>query len=146
VGSFFEYVQMLPASESHHHAQPGGMIVHALETADIALSLRRKHILPPDAAPEDILRLEHRWTFGVFLAAISHDVGKAMADLRIAYRTVDGAGQWSPLAGSLNQYGAVLYQVDFTPPGAGLQRPSETSGGTDAADRAAIDDGLAGGR
>ena len=115
LANYFEYVQLLPASESHHHAQPGGMILHALETADIALSLRRKYILPPDAAAEDIPRLAHRWTFGVFLAALAHDVGKTMADLRIVYRTDGASRTWSPLAGSLNDYGARIYQVDFTP-------------------------------
>jgi integrating conjugative element relaxase (TIGR03760 family) len=113
---YVEFVQLLPASESHHHAQPGGLIVHALETADIALAIRRSHILPPDAVPEDIARLEHRWTFGVFLAALAHDVGKAMADLRVEYRSTGGARLWSPVAGSMNDCGAQRYRVEFTPP------------------------------
>ena len=116
LASYVEFVQLLPASEAHHHAQPGGLIVHALETADIALALRRSHILPPDAVPEDIARLEHRWTFGVFLAALAHDVGKAMADLRVEYRSDSGPRLWSPVAGSMNDCGAQRYRVDFTPP------------------------------
>jgi hypothetical protein len=66
---FMAFVQLLPASESHHHAQPGGLLLHALETANLALHLRRAQVLPPGVAPEDIQRREHRWTFGVFLAA-----------------------------------------------------------------------------
>lgn len=116
LANYVEFVQLLPASEAHHHAQPGGLIVHALETADIALALRRSHILPPDAVPEDIARLEHRWTFGVFLAALAHDVGKAMADLRVEYRSASGPRPWSPVAGSMNDCGAQCYRVDFTPP------------------------------
>lgn len=116
LASYVEFVQLLPASEAHHHAQPGGLIVHALETADIALALRRSHILPPDAVPEDFARLEHRWTFGVFLAALAHDVGKAMADLRVEYRSASGPRLWSPVAGSMNDCGAQRYRVDFTPP------------------------------
>lgn len=115
LANYVEFVQLLPASESHHHAQPGGLIVHALETADIALALRRSHILPPDAVPEDIARLEHQWTFGVFLAALAHDVGKAMADLRVEYRSGSGPRPWSPVAGSMNDCGAQCYRVDFTP-------------------------------
>jgi hypothetical protein len=33
IGQFMAFVQLLPASESHHHAQPGGLLLHALETA-----------------------------------------------------------------------------------------------------------------
>lgn len=29
VHNFAEFVQLLPASESHHHAQPGGLLVHS---------------------------------------------------------------------------------------------------------------------
>ena len=32
IGRFMAFVQLLPASESHHHAQPGGLLLHALET------------------------------------------------------------------------------------------------------------------
>jgi len=38
---FSEFVQLLPASESHHHAQPGGLLIHLLEVARNAL------LLPP---------------------------------------------------------------------------------------------------
>jgi hypothetical protein len=34
---FSEFVQLLPASESHHHAQPGGLLIHLLECAELAL-------------------------------------------------------------------------------------------------------------
>ncbi|MDO1762441.1 TraI domain-containing protein, partial [Escherichia coli] len=35
-----EFVQLLPASESHHHAQPGGLLIHLLEVARSALHFR----------------------------------------------------------------------------------------------------------
>lgn len=112
---FMEFVQLLPASESHHHAHPGGLAVHALETADIALSLRRSQVLPPGVQPEDIQRREHRWTYGVFLAAMIHDLGKTMADLNITLAKDRGEGTWSPLAGSMAECGGLRYRVEFTP-------------------------------
>jgi integrating conjugative element relaxase (TIGR03760 family) len=110
---FMAFVQLLPASESHHHAQPGGLLLHALETANIALHLRRAQVLPPGVAPEDIQRREHRWTFGVFLAALIHDVGKPLADLHIVIAKQRGEGTWSPLAGAMAECGATRYRVTF---------------------------------
>jgi integrating conjugative element relaxase (TIGR03760 family) len=113
---FMAFVQLLPASESHHHAQPGGLLLHALETASIALHLRRSQVLPPGVAPEDIQRREHRWTFGVFLAALIHDVGKPLADLHIVIAKRHGEGTWSPLAGTMAECGATRYRVTFETP------------------------------
>ncbi len=113
IDRFMAFVQLLPASESHHHAQPGGLLLHALETANIALHLRRAQVLPPGVAPEDIQRREHRWTFGVFLAALIHDVGKPLADLHIVIAKRRGEGTWSPLAGAMAECGATRYRVTF---------------------------------
>jgi hypothetical protein len=64
-------------------------------------------------APEDIQRREHRWTFGVFLAALIHDVGKPLADLHIVIAKQRGEGTWSPLAGTMAECGATRYRVMF---------------------------------
>lgn len=109
------FVQRLPASESHHHAQPGGLLVHMIEVADAALRLRAGRVLPVGAAIEQVARLQHRWTYAVCLAALLHDIGRPMADLRIQYfKTPEGAPvPWMPLAGSLEAHGAAAYTVDF---------------------------------
>jgi integrating conjugative element relaxase (TIGR03760 family) len=113
ISRFMTFAQLLPASESHHHAQPGGLLLHALETANIALHLRRAQVLPPGVAPEDIQRREHRWSFGVFLAALIHDVGKPLTDLHVVIAKPRGEGPWSPLAGDMAECGAVRYRVMF---------------------------------
>ncbi len=113
ISRFMTFAQLLPASESHHHAQPGGLLLHALETANIALHLRRAQVLPPGVAPEDIQRREHRWSFGVFLAALIHDVGKPLTDLHVVIVKPRGEGPWSPLAGAMAECGAVRYRVLF---------------------------------
>ena len=114
IDRFLEFAQLLPASESHHHAQPGGMALHTLETVQHALQRRQGMMLPPGAPTEAQQRAQHRWTYAVFLAALLHDAGKAAHDLRITYCA---AGQvnatWNPLTGSLLELGATSYQVDF---------------------------------
>jgi len=109
-----EFAQLLPASESHHHAQPGGMALHTLETALHALKRRRGLMLPPGVPTEAQQRAQHRWTYAVFLAALLHDTGKAAHDLRITYDSATHANAvWNPLVGSLLELEARSYQVDF---------------------------------
>ncbi len=109
-----EFAQLLPASESHHHAQPGGMAVHSLETALHALKRRQGLMLPPGAPTETQQRAQHRWTYAAFLAALLHDLGKAAHDLRISYDAQSHSNVvWNPLVGSLLELGAVSYRVDF---------------------------------
>lgn len=116
---YAEFVQLFPASESHHHAQPGGLLIHALEAVDIALTLRRGVVLPIGAHPEELMHLEHRWTYGVFIAALLHDIGRPVADLNItSYGKDSPHGRvWTPLAGTLREIGSTHYSVGFTEPG-----------------------------
>ena len=114
IDAFAELVQLFPASESHHHANPGGLLVHTLEAINHALTIRQGFILPPGAAAEDIGKLQHRWTFAVIIATLLHDVGKAIADFEID--AVDAAGRefvWNPVAGSLVQCAATGYSLTF---------------------------------
>jgi len=105
-----EWVQMLPASESHHHAQPGGLILHMLESATHALRLRQGYLLPVGAAPEEIPERKHRWTYAVFLAALLHDIGRPIADIQVKLK--EGA-LWQPLAGSMLEQGVKQYRINF---------------------------------
>lgn len=45
-------------------------LMTALTVAGAALDYRRGHILPPNAAPEDIGERAHRWTYAVFVSAL----------------------------------------------------------------------------
>lgn len=114
ITAFAEFVQLLPASESHHHAEPGGLFTHTMEVASFALDYRRGQILPKGAPPEAIGEQAHRWTYAVFVAALLHDAGKPVADMRVWLRK--GAKRdelWSPFAGSMAACGATSYRVEF---------------------------------
>ena len=75
---FAVLVQLMPASQAHHHAVPGGMFVHTLEVLEIALTLRRQYKLPQFASEKQQEDERHLWTYAVFLATILHDVGKRL--------------------------------------------------------------------
>ena len=116
IDAFAEFVQLLPASESHHHAEPGGLFTHTIEVASFALDYRRGQVLPKGAPPEAIGEQAHRWTYAIFIAALLHDVGKPIADLRIQLRKGPSVKEpWSPLAGSMAACGATSYRVEFVP-------------------------------
>jgi integrating conjugative element relaxase (TIGR03760 family) len=113
--NFAEFVQLLPASESHHHANPGGLLAHTLETVLYALTIRTGYLLPLGAGAEVIAAQRDFWTYAVFLAALLHDVGKPMADLKIQWKRgrTSEPTLWSATAGSLNDCAATEYFVGF---------------------------------
>jgi integrating conjugative element relaxase (TIGR03760 family) len=114
IEGYAEFVQMLPASESHHHTEPGGLFTYMLEVANFSLDLRRGQILPRGAPPEAIGEQAHRWTYAVFVAALLHNVGSPIADLRVVIRKgASGSEPWLPLAGSMLACGATSYRVEF---------------------------------
>lgn len=95
---YAELVQQFPASDSHHHAYPGGMLDHGLEIVAYALKLRQSHLLPAGATPEAQAAQAEAWTAGVAYAALVHDLGKIAVDLEVEYG--DGSA-WHPWHGPL---------------------------------------------
>lgn len=111
-----EFVQLLPASESHHHAQSGGLLIHLLEVARYALHFREGYRLPLGASPEDQMQHGARCSYAVLVAALLHDIGKPLADLKVELVSGMVARPWVPLAGSMNGQGGEWYRVDFPEP------------------------------
>jgi len=101
---FANYCQLMPASENHHHCRLGGLLDHSLDVAERALCIRRGYLLPPNRAPEVVARESDRWTYGVFMAALFHDVGKPAMDLDVSIydRAGRSLGRWKPSAGPMN--------------------------------------------
>lgn len=111
--SFAAWVQQIPASEAHHHAGPGGLLQHSLEVAHEALRLRRSALLPSGAPAEELARLQDVWTYACVTAALLHDIGKPMSDMRVALFDAAGRAQglWAPLAGPMPL--GLSYRVEF---------------------------------
>jgi len=117
---YAEFVQLMPASEAHHHAHAGGLLSHTIEMLLAAITWRNAHLLPEGSAIEEIDATRDQWTYVVFFAALLHDIAKPMTDLRIQWRA-DGMAdsvRWAPAGGSLVQImqgQAGEYLVGFAP-------------------------------
>ena len=118
---YAEFVQLMPASEAHHHAHAGGLLSHTIEMLLAAMTWRNAHFLPEGSAIEVIDGQRDQWTYVVFYAALLHDIAKPMTDLRIQWRC-DGMAdsvRWMPAGGSLHQIMDQSkegeYLVDFAP-------------------------------
>ncbi|MDT3671750.1 MAG: MobH family relaxase [Aromatoleum sp.] len=114
---YLQFVQLLPASEAHHHAHVGGLAAHTIEVIRAAVTLRSGYLLPKGGAAEVIDAQRDHWTYSVILAALLHDVGKTITDLRISIaERPDGPGRpWLPVCGDMPSAAAVEYEVRFAP-------------------------------
>ncbi|CAJ2789519.1 putative helicase [Burkholderia pseudomallei] len=101
--------QQFPASESHHHAYPGGMLDHGLEIVAYALKLRQSRLLPVGAPPEVQAAQAEAWTAATAYAALLHDIGKIAVDLDVEY--ADGE-RWHPWHGPLTRPYRFRYRKD----------------------------------
>ncbi|WP_122781511.1 MobH family relaxase [Burkholderia pseudomallei] len=102
-------VQQFPASESHHHAYPGGMLDHGLEIVAYALKLRQSRLLPVGAPPEVQAAQAEAWTATTSYAALLHDIGKIAVDLDVEYANGE---RWHPWHGPLAHSYRFRYRKD----------------------------------
>lgn len=107
---FLEICQLAPASMAHHHAGPGGLAAHTLESVAIALQWRKPLVLPRNADPDTSVRQEPVWTYAIFTATLLHDHGKLLTATRLRLNT---GILWSPYSGSPLKSCAQHYRIEF---------------------------------
>lgn len=112
---YAEAIQLAPASESHHHSGPGGLLIHTIEVVTLALKKRRGYQLPLGGSIHDINEQRHIWTYGVFVACLLHDIGKLSSSTRIVVQFKDGSEKkWTPHDEPLLQLkSAKSYRIHF---------------------------------
>ncbi|QTH15072.1 TraI domain-containing protein [Pseudomonas corrugata] len=107
---YAELVQLFPASESQHHAYPGGMLDHGLEVVTYALKIRRARLLPPRAQPEIQIVQAEAWSAALAYASLSENLGKIVIDIQVEYS--DGCA-WHPWHGPLARPYRFRYRKDL---------------------------------
>ncbi|MGY6275092.1 MobH family relaxase [Methylomonas sp. MgM2] len=112
---FARFVQQLPASEVHHHAGPGGMLMHTLEVSVVALKVRRSYLLSETGGAEEISAKQDLWTYAVFLAALCHDLAKVAVDQAVTLFDLNRQAQtWDPWNQFMDEQG-IGYIAEFLP-------------------------------
>ncbi|BCD97771.1 MobH family relaxase [Marinagarivorans cellulosilyticus] len=91
---YAESIQLAPASESHHHCGPGGLLTHTYEVITLALKMRSGIKLPIGASISEIEHKQHLWTYGVFAGCLLHDIGKLLTSIRIQLNLENGTQRW----------------------------------------------------
>ncbi|WP_252090611.1 MobH family relaxase [Pseudomonas sp. MWU13-3659] len=97
---YAELVQLLPASENHHHAHLGGLLDHGLEIMAYALKIRQTHLLPIGAPPESQSAQAEAWTAAAAYGALLHDLGKIAVDVRVE---LEDGQLWHPWHGPITR-------------------------------------------
>lgn len=104
-----EFVQLLPASQSHHHRGAGGMLRHSLEVGLWALQQTEGKLIRGVITPQQRRVIEPRWRLAAFLAGACHDLGKVVTDLSVTDR--GGEQKWRPYKHGLYEW-AMAGKID----------------------------------
>ena len=99
IRNYIEYVHLLPASENHHHAGVGGLVIHGLETCLYAVRYSESSLPYTGLEPSFKKKYEIKWRLAVAIAALLHDVAKAATDIIV---TDEKGLDWLPFSESLS--------------------------------------------
>lgn len=112
IDNLVHYCQSLPETTSSYYSQPGGLVDHALNRTEAALSLFQEFMVqgPSGAVSEE----QMLWQYALYSAAILQGIGKLFTDYRI--NLFDSNGQllreWNPLLDSMGSVGQ-FYSYEF---------------------------------
>lgn len=91
---YARFVQLLPASDNHHHRGAGGLLRHGLEVAYNASRLSEGVVFQRDRWPSEKKVLEPRYRVASVAAGLCHDLGKPVSNLDVLSK--DGNHRWFP--------------------------------------------------
>jgi hypothetical protein len=96
---YADFVHLIPASESEHHSEIGGLFSHSLDVG-IRILRNSEDTRPYDSplnteSKELKLKKKKYWRVALFIAALYHDAGKPVSDVTIIDET--GTKTWNPI-------------------------------------------------
>ncbi|TAL60556.1 MAG: helicase [Legionella sp.] len=112
IDNLIHYCQNLPETANSYYAQAGGLVDHALNRTEAALSLFNEFMVLD--VPNLLSEEQKLWQYALYTAAVLQGIGKLFIDYKI--QLFDNNGQllkeWNPLLESLDNTGA-YYDYDF---------------------------------
>lgn len=98
------YIELIPASERHHHREPGGLFRHLIESGLFAVQIAQSMIFSRSGTPKERDRAKKAWTLAALMAGIFHDIGKSVYDVRVT-DAQNPKVVWDPFTESLRNWG-----------------------------------------
>lgn len=92
--NFINFVHLLPASEAHHHSEPGGLLEHSLQVSEKALKHVEQEILSPEYDIDIERGRKARWFYATWICGLLHDVCKVFTDIKVV--DMASGGIWNP--------------------------------------------------
>ena len=116
IHNLVNHCQSLPETSNSYYAQPCGLLDHALNRTEAALSLLRQYLVQEKGS--DLSEEQKLWVYALFSAGILQGIGKLQIDYHV--NLFDDNGQllkhWTPLLESMASVGS-YYEYKFLPEG-----------------------------
>lgn len=105
IENLVSYCQQLPETANGYYAHPGGLVDHALNRTEAALSLFQEFM--PVAPGEQLSEEQKLWQYVLYSAALLQGIGKLVVDYKINLFDANGhlLKAWNPLLESLTDTG-----------------------------------------
>lgn len=112
IENLVNHCQNLPETTNSYYSHPGGLVDHALNRTEAALSLFKEFMIQdqPGVYSEE----QKLWQYALYSAAILQGIGKLFIDYRINLYDTNGQllKQWNPLSENLVTTGS-YYDYEF---------------------------------
>lgn len=112
IHNLIQHCQLIPETNNSYYSGSGGLIDHALNRTEAAVTIFREFILRESEA--DLSEEQKLWVYALFSAAMLQGMGKLYMDYHVELYDANGQflKQWSPLLESITEAGS-LYDFDF---------------------------------
>ncbi|MCC5791248.1 MAG: TraI domain-containing protein [Legionellaceae bacterium] len=107
-----QYYQQLPESTASYYQHAGGLLDHALQRTDAALTIFKSYMQPDGDGKFSEIQLQ--WQYALFTAALLQGIGKLFIDYQIQIYDAQGTylKHWNPLRESMLASGS-YYHYEF---------------------------------
>lgn len=95
-----KWVNIMPASETHHHSGACGLFVHSLQCAQAAVAVAEQRLMGKNVTLQQRYQDRPRWLLAAGVLGLIHDVGKVF-DVEVV---ADSGDKWNPFLESMWQW------------------------------------------
>lgn len=116
INHLINHCQSMPETSNSYYSQAGGLLDHALNRTEAAISLFRHFILQEEGV--ELSEEQKLWLYALLSAGLLQGIGKLQLDYRVDLFDMNGQllKQWTPLIESMASVGS-YYLFEFQPEG-----------------------------